>query len=72
MTRPENDALAQLCEQLPNSTPERAELERALLALCEQAMQQEDDLVALTAALRENATRARALEAQIKTGARAA
>lgn len=72
MTRPENDELAQLCEQLKNSTPERAELERALLVLCEQAIQQEDDLAALTAALRENATRARALETQIKTGARAA
>lgn len=72
MTRPESDDLAQLCEQLQNDTPERAELERALLVLCEQAMQQEDDLVALTATLRENATRARALETQIKTGVRAA
>lgn len=72
MTSPTNDELAQLCAALQNESPERAALERALQLLCESAMQQEDDIAALTMMLRENATRARALETQIKTGARAA
>ncbi|MBI4673966.1 MAG: hypothetical protein HY741_20155 [Chloroflexi bacterium] len=73
MTNSTADELARLCAQVQNSElASRAELERALVMLCENAMQQEDYLAALIAALRENAERARALEAQIKTGARAA
>lgn len=68
------DNLTRVCEEFQNGMIEPAEWERALLQLCREALRQQDQLAELTTALRENAERARALEARIKnrTGARAA
>lgn len=72
MSNPSTDELARLCAELLNSEFDPTELERALTRLCEHAAQCQERLADLTAALRENAARARALEAQIQSGARGA